>query len=390
MMPTHLALLEEMASGSIERLEPFYDPDDSRIRCPDAETLIQISDESVITALESLVKQGFVSKEFREGLFICPDCGFNELRLKTICVECGSEDTVKRDFIEHIECGCVEPETEFETAANTYVCPECGDELGSSGSDYRVRKNMHLCRACSELYDTIEYRMTCSHPPCNDYTLSELSQISLYDYMFNEENMNELETIFKIREIVAEYLEERGFTVAIDTAVTDESGDRYPIHLHALDDELPIEVVCCLSEEPTADDVTEIAALASKTDTQPVLATIATSVKPNVTNLMDERNVGMITVREEEKATIDEEELDDQQGETKEEKTTTDEEELDDQQVETKEEKATTDEEELDDQQVETKEEKATTDEEELVDQQVETDGGSILRKFFFRKKNQR
>lgn len=79
-----------------------------------------------------------------------------------------------------------------------------------------------------------------------------------------------LEARLAARQATADLLERRGFDVAVDTTLTGDSGAEYPLHVHAEDAVLGLEMALGIAEGVTREDVISLCGIAVDTDARPL------------------------------------------------------------------------------------------------------------------------
>jgi len=123
----------------------------------------------------------------------------------------------------------------------------------------------------------------------------ETVEIQLSCYGLSDAGREWLNAHVGARRAAADLLEGRGFTVERDTTVAGDSGIDHPVHLHAVDDLVGIELVVGITEMATAEDIVEMASLADDTGTDPILVTTSDPTD-TVRELADRRGVSVLKV----------------------------------------------------------------------------------------------
>lgn len=95
----------------------------------------------------------------------------------------------------------------------------------------------------------------------------------------------------------SDLLQQRGYTVRTDTVLTGNSGERYPVHIHAEDELVGTELVVGLAPEIGAGDVVRLRTIADDTDASPVLLT-TTDPSDDLRALARDRRVNVLRVDE--------------------------------------------------------------------------------------------
>ncbi|GGI56170.1 hypothetical protein [Winogradskyella haliclonae] len=137
-------------------------------------------EKTLLKILESLEKQGYIAKTFRDHIHLCKSCDSNYLNFKEICSSCKSADIQARDMIHHFVCAHVAPENDFKTE-DGLSCPKCDKHLRHIGIDYDKPSSIFSCNSCANEFQNPEMQASCFD--CDtDNTLSELLQKTIGDY----------------------------------------------------------------------------------------------------------------------------------------------------------------------------------------------------------------
>jgi DNA-directed RNA polymerase subunit RPC12/RpoP len=290
--PGVLRLLTELADGSIEEFTPLID-DTGQVSYPDVEEHLDEGDEDPFEILETLARQGVLYREFRDKAYVCPDCSAEGMNYTTTCPDCGSPNTVEMELLEHIECGGVAPQGHFQTEDGEYVCPDCGLSLHPEHTELL---SQHVCQTCGERADAPADSLRCREcvTVCDP---SEAIEWVLYSYGFEQDGERWLETQLSARQSMAEMLEDRGFTVSVDTTVTDAS-EEYHIHIHGEDDLLGDRVVADVHERPNRDDVESLLRTAETAKARSILISTSGTVSEQADELAETNDVGLLSLQQ--------------------------------------------------------------------------------------------
>jgi hypothetical protein len=123
----------------------------------------------------------------------------------------------------------------------------------------------------------------------------ETVEMQLSRYVLSDAGHEWLNAHVGARRAAADLLESRGFTVDVDTTVTGESGIEHPVHLHAVDDLVGIELAVGITETAVAQDVVDMMGLAADTGADPVLVTTSDPTD-TVREFADRRGVSVLKV----------------------------------------------------------------------------------------------
>jgi hypothetical protein len=291
--PGVLRLLTELADGSREEYTPRID-DEGQVIFPGVKEHIDRSDGDPFEVLESLARQGVLYREFRDKAYICPDCSAEGMSYMTICPDCGSPNTIEMELLEHIECGGVAPQERFQTEDGEYECPDCGLSLHPEHTELL---NQHVCQTCGERAERPRDSLRCREcvTICEP---SEAIEWVLYSYGFEQDGERWLETQLSARQSMVEMLEGRGFTVDVETTVTSENGEEFPVHVYGEDDLLGDRVVADVHERPNATDVENLRRAATAAGGRCLLISTSGTVSEQAAELATTDEVGLLSLQQ--------------------------------------------------------------------------------------------
>lgn len=291
--PGVLRLLTELADGSAEEFAPQIN-DEGQVIYPGVEGHLDPSDGDPFEVLESLARQGVLYRDFRDKAYVCPECSTEGMGYTTICPDCGSPNTLEMELLEHIECGGIAPRERFQTEDGEYECPDCGLSLHP---DHTELLNQHVCQRCGERASTPADGLRCRDCAtiCNPANAIEWV---LYSYGFDENGNRWLETQLSARRSMVEMLEDRGFTVDVDTIVSGENGRKYPVHVYGEDNLLGDRVVADVHERPNANDVENLRRAAMAAGGRCLLVSTSGTVSEQAGELATTDEIGLLSLQQ--------------------------------------------------------------------------------------------
>lgn len=130
-----------------ENPDIVYDPHDGSYS-PKLRQSLRLKREAFEVLLEKIAKIGLLKKSFWGNIPLCPPHRASDLKLKALCMYCGSGEFEKGVGIEHLDCGHLDRKENF--VGDT--CPKCGDKIRQIGVDYRSISNYYICNHCGEYF----------------------------------------------------------------------------------------------------------------------------------------------------------------------------------------------------------------------------------------------
>jgi len=231
-----MKLVAEMLAGNIVDIRPEFDfTSELGFTYPAAEQVLAVKGEEVVSILESLADKGILRRGFFDRLLRCPQCRSVNLRPTTYCPKCGSGNIARGRVFEHFVCKYIGLEDEF-IAKGRYICPKCGQELRTIGSDYQSLGLMRKCRDCDEVFNIPLIKWRCLK--CSSLTAEDrVTEVNIYSYSFNEAKRGWLEFELKPKLQLIEFLKQRGYEVKENAEVKGRSGAKHSIDILATRDD---------------------------------------------------------------------------------------------------------------------------------------------------------
>lgn len=289
--PGVLRLLEELADGTIEEFSPVI-TEDGGVSYPEVDRHLDACDGDSYSVLESLAHREILYREFQGKAYVCPECGADGMTYTTVCAECGSQNTIEQELLEHIECGGLAPETQFQAGDGEYVCPEC--ELAVRPEQTEMLRQ-HVCQTCGAAAGSVG-ALRCRE--CvSVYEPQEALEWVLYSYGFEQRGRQWLTTQLSARQALGEMLIDRGFTVDVDTVVGTDNGD-HPVHLYGKEDLLGDRVVGSVHERPDEEAVERLHQIATTIDARSVLVSTSGTITERAEDVVQSHGIGVLSYQQ--------------------------------------------------------------------------------------------
>lgn len=187
-------------------------------------------------------------------------------------------------LVEDLESGtidAIEPEIAMDLGGVTY--PMAGEYL-----DQPVRPALEelVDTGALEVSDGRDCTVVLSDP-------HETVEIVLETYGPSDGAADWVEGRLGARQATADLLERRGFDVTVDTTIPGSSGTAYPVHVHASDAVLDLDVAVGMAESVIPADIISLAALATDTGARPILVTLTESAEEDRA-FADRHGIGVV------------------------------------------------------------------------------------------------
>ena len=180
-------LLSKFLSSEIKELEPIYDHKRG-YRYPIVETIV--GDASGVEAfLNKLYEAKMLERKLYDKTIYCPKCNSPSISVRYCCPYCKSFDVQKSSLIEHVKCGYMGVEENFQKG-NKLICPKCHEELKKLDVDYRKAGIWCTCNECSKTFDIPVVSHFCrdchGNSPFEEITIKEVYIYSLPEHVREE------------------------------------------------------------------------------------------------------------------------------------------------------------------------------------------------------------
>jgi hypothetical protein len=212
--------LSKFLSGELGEVEPVYDSKRG-YRYDSVEAIV--GDPSKAEAfLNRLHEAGMLTRKLHDEAIFCPKCDSAGISTRYCCPYCISFDVKKSYLIEHVKCGYMDVEENFQKGGKL-VCRKCNDELKEPDVDYRRAGVWCTCRNCSKSFDVPVVRLFCRD--CGEQFTFENAVIKyVYIYALKEEVRREAAEGWVLVSPISEFLKQNGFEVKSPGFLEGKSG----------------------------------------------------------------------------------------------------------------------------------------------------------------------
>ena len=212
--------MSKFLSGEINEIEPIYDPK-LGYRYETVETIV--GDSSKAEAfLNKLYEAEILKRELHDEVIFCPKCNSAGISVRYCCPYCKSFNIKKSSLIEHVKCGYMDVEENFQKD-DKLICQKCHDELRKSDVDYRRAGIWCTCKDCSKSFDIPVVKLFCRD--CHeDFTFENALIKDVYTYALKEEAKKEAAGGWVLISPISEFLVQNGFEVKSPAFLKGKSG----------------------------------------------------------------------------------------------------------------------------------------------------------------------
>lgn len=213
-------LVGKFLNDEIKELLPVFSRD-LGYNYPIVETIV--GDPSGAEALlNKLCEAGILGRKIYDKAIYCPKCGSTSISVRYYCPHCKSFDIQKSMLIEHVKCGYMDVEGNFQEDGRL-ICPKCHEELKRADVDYRRAGVWCTCNECSKSFDIPAASHFCRD--CHgDFTFEEILIKNIYSYRLKEEAKNEATVGWVLTAPIKEFLAKEGFKVESPAFLKGKSG----------------------------------------------------------------------------------------------------------------------------------------------------------------------
>ncbi|MCW4017451.1 MAG: hypothetical protein NWF00_02010 [Candidatus Bathyarchaeota archaeon] len=297
------ALLNGLLNGSIKTLEPTYDPN-TGYHYPAAEALVGDA-AKVQSILNKLTEEEVLEAKLFDKVIYCPNCGSASISFRYCCPFCKSFNIKKSSLIEHVRCGYMDLEENFQKD-NKLICPKCREELQREDVDYRKAGMWCACNDCGKSFDIPVPEHYCTR--C--HTTSNFEQATIKDvftYTLSKKAKEKLSSNMYLVAPLQELLSREGFKVETPAYLTGKSGAKHNFNLaaHKKNPDKLVVVDMAMSDAGEVAEQPVIALFAKTFDVSPSQAFLLAVPKlsDNAKKLAELYNIQAIEASSQEQAT---------------------------------------------------------------------------------------
>jgi transcription elongation factor Elf1 len=222
-------LLSKFLSGDIKKIDPVYDPKVG-YRYPVVEAIVGEASQ-VEPFLNRLHRAGVLEKKLYDKLLFCPECSSADISTRYCCPFCKSLDIQKSSLVEHVKCGYMDLEANFQIG-DKYVCPKCHEELSKIDIDYRKAGIWCVCNNCGKSFDVAVPSHLCRSCMVNS-TFEEIVIKDVYSYTLKKDVSTESSLNWFLVAAIREFLMQEGLNVESPSLLKGKSGANHTFDIVA-------------------------------------------------------------------------------------------------------------------------------------------------------------
>ena len=202
-------LIGKFLTGEIGKVEPVYSPK-LGYHYPQIEAIVGEPSKAQVF-LDTLCEAGILERELYDKIIHCPKCRSTNISVRYCCPYCKVFDIEKSSLIEHVKCGYMDVEENFQKE-DKLVCPKCGEELTRPEIDHRKAGIWCTCKQCGKSFDIPIVTHFCRD--CRENSaFEEVTIKSVYSYRLKEEAKEEAGLGWVLMAPLREFLVSEGFEV---------------------------------------------------------------------------------------------------------------------------------------------------------------------------------
>jgi len=213
-------LLSKFLSGEIRELQPVFDAKFG-YHYQAVEAIAGNATDSE-TLLRRLYEVGILERKLFDKVLVCPKCNSANVSVHYCCPYCKSFDIRKSALMEHVKCGYMDVEENFNKGGRL-TCPKCHEDLKKLEVDYRRAGIWCTCKDCGKSFDIPVTSLFCRG--CNlNFTFEDTIIKDAYSYTLREEARLEAPLGWILVAPIKELLAESGLEVQGPAFVKGKSG----------------------------------------------------------------------------------------------------------------------------------------------------------------------
>ena len=230
--------LSKFLSGETTELEPVYDPKMGYKYALVEAILGEAADAEDFLA--KLHEAGILKRRLHDKVLYCPRCGSANISARYCCPYCKSFDIQKSSLIEHVKCGYMDVEDNFQKG-DRLVCQKCHDELKKLDVDYRRAGVWCTCKECSKSFDIPITAHFCRDCHANS-SFEDAVIKDVYAYSLSEDVKEEVSLDWVVITPIRDFLKDNGFQVESPAFLKGKSGANHIFDIAAFKGEITKKV----------------------------------------------------------------------------------------------------------------------------------------------------
>lgn len=283
------SFLGELLSLGKIQIEPKISLD-IRYNLPES-NLNKLDFDDVTTLMNKLSDNLILNKKFYEKLILCPHCNGYSVRIRFVCTKCNSHDIFKGNALEHMKCGHVGLEDNFNHE-NRLICPKCKHEMNQIGVDYKRSGTWFKCRGCDDFFGEPTVKFYCDD--CQKISrLSDIIFKDVYRYEINEQVKDELKENISYLDLIFTKLGKKDFKVQQGVDIKGQSGVTLSFDL-LIKKGIKRTAIEFINQEATIDKILSIYAKSIEVDFDLIIAIVMSGIKDDVKLLAETYGIALV------------------------------------------------------------------------------------------------
>lgn len=161
--------------------------------------------------IKSLIKMGFLVKEYLEQTLACPRCKSVNLFAHYYCESCKNSNFKRKEIKLHTKCGQIVAFKKIHHDGKV-LCSSCDDFFENTASEF-INKLGYQCNKCSNVFVNPFILYSCNYCNVENFSINEGNWTDLSRFKLNSENLNKVkDNLFLLRDL-EKFLKELGFTI---------------------------------------------------------------------------------------------------------------------------------------------------------------------------------
>lgn len=230
--------------------------------------------EDDVKFLENLcTKEQILEKIIHERILVCPKhTTIFSSNVRMYCPKCNSMDIKKLHLVEHINCGYISEQTNFETDSEKVTkCLSCSKKINDTVKELRIPAKWYSCNNCTEKFDDVSLKLHCREYD-HDFDINSARSIDIPSFRIKTDESGTSIDTREIFEKLKILLNQFGFQTIENYSVRGRSGHFHSIDLYATN-EKNISISIFIKKSDSEIDNSEInSKIIQVLDTSPTIA----------------------------------------------------------------------------------------------------------------------
>ncbi len=248
--------------------------------------------------LESLcANEQILERVIYERILVCPQhTTIFSSNIRMYCPKCNSMDIKKLHLVEHIKCGYISEQSNFEIDSQKITkCLSCDKKITDATKEIRIPAKWYSCNNCTEKFDDVTLKLHCREFD-HDFDINSAKSIDIPSFRIRTDESGTSIDTREIYEKLKNLLKQFGFQTTENYSIQGRSGHYHSIDLYATNDEEKSILIFIKKSDSEIDNSEINSKIIQVLDTSPTIAILVgfSSISQKAKAIASSYNVSIV------------------------------------------------------------------------------------------------